>query len=69
MGGIVNGKKLPGEEYQKYLDKMKQNDPNYEMPYERSIIQLQCLPLVSIIKALGNPVIDYFRWLSEHLID
>ena len=28
-------------------------------PYERRTMEVQCLPLTSIIKALGNPTIDY----------
>ncbi len=29
--------------------------------YERRTIQVQCFPLVSILKALGNPTVHYLR--------
>jgi len=70
IGGIINGKFKPGgpdeddreirrrrksknlrDEDLVYTDELKR--------YGRQTMEMQCLPLTSIIKAMGNPTIDY----------
>ena len=63
-GGIINGEALkPGDVADENIKKKSAKDPNFEPTYgkyERRTLKMQCLPLSSIIKALGNPIIDYF---------
>ena len=60
-GGIINGKFKPGDEAQKAFARLKRDNKNFKpkFPYERRTIEMQCLPLTSIIEAVGNPTIDY----------
>ena len=63
-GGIMNGEGLkPGSRANEAVKQNKENNPDF-VPrygaYVRRTLQMQCLPLTSIIEALGNPVIDYF---------
>ena len=55
-GGIANGRFLPADEHQQTLAIKQKLDPNFKSkyPYQRRQMQFQCLPLTSIIKALGN---------------
>ena len=39
--------------------KLREDAAKPDFPYERRTMEIQCLPLTSIIKALGNPTIDY----------
>jgi len=63
-GGIMNGEDLkPGSAADEAVKHNKEINPDF-VPrygaYVRRTLQMQCLPLTSIIEALGNPVIDYF---------
>ena len=63
-GGIMNGEDLkPGSRADEAIKQRKESNPDFVPTYGafvRRTIQMQCLPLTSIIEALGNPVIDYF---------
>ena len=63
-GGIMNGEDLkPGSRADEAIKQRKESNPDFVPTYGafvRRTIQIQCLPLTSIIEALGNPVIDYF---------
>ena len=61
LGGIINGKFKPSDSHQVYVKSQKRVKmfKSKLPPYEPYTIQMQCLPLTSIIKALGNPTIDY----------
>ena len=61
FGGIINGNFKPSDVHQsqinsRHVDKTFKTSLPYYKPYT-SI--MQCIPLTSIIKALGNPTIDY----------
>ena len=62
-GGIANGRFLPADEHQQTLAIKQKLDPNFKSkyPYERRQMQFQCLPLTSIIKALGNSIYKVIR--------
>ena len=63
-GGIINGDFLkPGDRADENIKRHLAKNPDFQPTYgkyERRTIKMQCLPLTSIIKALGNPTIDYF---------
>ena len=63
-GGIMNGEDLkPGSRADEAIKQRKESNPDFVPTYGafvRRTLQMQCLPLTSIIEALGNPVIDYF---------
>ena len=63
-GGIMNGDQLrPGNRADQAVQQKLEKDPNFVPKYGKYVrrtLQMQCLPLTSIIEALGNPVIDYF---------
>ena len=61
-GGIMNGENLkPGEAASREIAlKNAKNPGKKQSQYFRRTLQMQCLPLTSIILALGNPTIDYF---------
>ena len=61
LGGIINGKFKPSDSHQVYVKSQKRVKmfKSKLPPYEPYTIQMQCLPLTSIIKAMGNPTIDY----------
>ena len=55
-GGIIYEGQKPG--YDPIISgyRLRKNQP-----YQRRTIKLQCFPLYSILKALGNPTVHYFR--------
>ena len=63
-GGIMNGDQLrPGNRADQAVQQKLEKDPNFVPKYGKYVrrtLEMQCLPLTSIIEALGNPVIDYF---------
>lgn len=61
VGGIINGHRKPGEENSNWVEHIKRTNKNhvFKHPYDRRTLKLECLPLTSIIMALGNPTIDY----------
>ena len=58
FGGIVTGKSRPSEGHQRWMEYSKLVDSKYEydpeLSYKQKLIKIQCLPLASIIKALGR---------------
>ena len=58
----MNGENLkPGEAASREIAlKNAKNPGKKHSQYFRRTLQMQCLPLTSIILALGNPTIDYF---------
>ena len=61
FGGIINGKFKPSDVHQSRL-KSRNADQTFKtaLPYYKPYTSpMQCIPLTSIIKALGNPTIDY----------
>ena len=64
FGGIINGKFKPGgpsDREDRRKSKKLRGPPGggTNFPFERRTMEIQCLPLTSIIKAMGNPTIDY----------
>ena len=65
-GGIINGQIKPGEEMDSMYRKMWQTHPEKAQEYDprsskfdRRDLELECIPLTSLILALGNPTVDY----------
>ena len=57
FGGIIHEGQKPG------IDPTKvRGYQNGKPDYERRTIQVQCFPLFSILKALGNPTVHYLRY-------
>ena len=57
FGGIINEGQKPG------IDPTKLSGYQIGKPldYKRRTLQVQCFPLFSILKALGNPTVHYLR--------
>ena len=55
-GGIANGRWRPADEHQQQLAIKYRHNPQHveDFPYKRRQMQFQCLPLTSIVKALGK---------------
>ena len=58
FGGIIHEDKKPGFDPTKAI----RYHIGKTTDYERRTIQVQCFPLYSIIKALGNPTVHYLRY-------
>ena len=56
FGGIIHEGQKPGIDPTKLFG--YRGTPNYE----RRTLQVQCFPLYSILKALGNPTVHYLRY-------
>ena len=60
FGGIINGYNKPAEMLNNRLEgEGHVLGEKRRFPYKRRTIKLQCLPISSIIMAMGNPIIDY----------
>ena len=62
IGGIINDGKKPGEEVGLGVQIEGAFVP---YKYMRRTIQTLCVPVYSIIKAIGNPTIHYFRYVHN----
>ena len=58
FGGIIHDGQKPGADPTKLRGFRVGQKPDYE----RRTIKVQCFPLFSIIKALGNPTVHYLRY-------
>ena len=59
-GGIINGINKPAETPNTHKEgQARVLGKKARFPYKRRTMKLQCLPLTSIIMAMGNPIIDY----------
>ena len=63
FGGIIHEGQKPGIDPTKLFGYHVGKTPDYE----RRTVQLQCFPLFSILKALGNPTVHYLRYLPIRL--
>ena len=59
-GGIIYNGQKPGYDPSISGYRLRKNQP-----YRRRTIKLQCFPLYSVLKALGNPTVHYFRYNSK----
>ena len=69
LGGIIHEGKKPGSDEVKGDKITKFKGMSFKIPgaqdkfpYKRRTIKTQCFPLYSILKALGNPTVHYFRY-------
>ena len=60
VGGIINGQFKPAEDTVQYKLEKRKFDPNFkfQFEFERRTLRLECLPLTSLILAMGNPTVD-----------
>ena len=56
-GGIIYNGQKPGYDPSISGYRLRKNQP-----YQRRTIKMQCFPLYSVLKALGNPTVHYFRY-------
>ena len=65
LGGIIYEGRKPGSDPDSGLGipglSTPGGEPRYN--YKRRIIKLQCFPLYSVLKALGNPTVHYLRYI------
>ena len=59
-GGIIYKGQKPGYDPAISGYRLRKNQP-----YQRRTIKLQCFPLYSVLKALGNPTVHYFRYFKR----
>ena len=61
-GGIINGNQQPGKWNDVAYEKRIKVEKSYKRPYpyDRRQIKMKCIPLLSILKALGVTTVDYF---------
>ena len=57
FGGIIHEGQKPGSDPTKLIGYRIGQKPDYV----RRTIKMQCFPLYSVLQALGNPTVHYFR--------
>jgi hypothetical protein len=68
LGGIINQGKRPGEDEASETNTIPGlfiPEAHDLHPYKRRTIKMQCYPLYSILMALGNPTVHYFRYIIQ----
>lgn len=75
LGGIINNGRKPGiDETKKGSSvtlgsfRFKADGYGDRFPFKRQTVKLVCLPLYSMLMALGNPTVHYFRFFAQLLL-